>query len=78
MPAKKSVKIQGVKHVVYKNKKGEVIVDHTNTKSTKYKIGRDKINLTKVAGTKSVKEGVSATKQWHKKNPYKKLKNGKG
>jgi hypothetical protein len=76
MPAKKSVKLQGVKHVVYKNKKGDVLVDHTNTKSAKYKVGIDKINLTKVAGTKTVKEGLSATKKWHKNNPHKKLKNG--
>ena len=58
-------------HVVKKNKKGEVIVDHAaSAKAGKY----DKINLTKKAGAKTVKEGVKATKDWHKKNPHKKGK----
>mgnify|MGYP006277552715 FL=1 len=62
----------GVGHVVKKKKsdkgigkKGDIIVDHTGTKKGKY----DKMNLTKVAGSKTVKEGVKATRKWHKENP---------
>lgn len=67
----------GVGHVVKKKKsnkglgkKGDIIVDHTATKKGKY----DKMNLTKVAGSKTVKAGVKATKAWHKKNPQGKKK----
>jgi hypothetical protein len=68
-PAK--LKAGGADHVVKKNKKGEVIVDHAaSAKAGKY----DKINLTKKAGSKTVKEGVKATKDWHKSNPHKKGK----
>ena len=68
-PAK--LKAGGADHVVKKNKKGEVIVDHAaSAKAGKY----DKINLTKKAGAKTVKEGVKATKDWHKKTPHKKDK----
>jgi hypothetical protein len=64
----------GVRHTVTKNKKGEIIVDHTDKKGGKY----DKMNLTKVAGSKTVKQGVKATRKWHKENPQKKVKkNGK-
>lgn len=65
----------GVGHKVYKKKsdkgigkKGDVIVDHTATTKGKY----DRMNLTKVAGSKSVKDGVKATRKWHKDNPQKK------
>ena len=65
----------GVGHVVTKKKsdkgigkKGDVIVDHTSKKTGKY----DKMNLTKVAGSKTVKDGVKATRKWHKDNPQKK------
>lgn len=65
----------GVGHVVKKKKsdrgigkKGDIIVDHTGTKKGKY----DKMNLTKVAGSRTVKEGVRATRKWHKENPQKK------
>lgn len=58
-----TIKAAGEKHVIKKNKKGEVIVDHAK-KSGKY----DKINLTKKAGSKTIKDGVKATKEWHKKN----------
>ena len=34
----------------------------------------DKIDLTKKAGAKTVKSGVKATKDWHKKNPHPKAK----
>jgi coenzyme F420-reducing hydrogenase beta subunit len=62
----------GVRHTVTKNKKGQVIVDHTDKKGGRY----DKMNLTKVAGSKTVKEGVKATRKWHNENPQKKAKSG--
>ena len=65
----------GVGHEVKKKKsnkgigkKGDIIVDHTATKSGKY----DKMNLTKVAKSKTVKDGAKATRKWHKENPRKK------
>ena len=61
-PGKKSK----VTHKVYKDKKGDVIVDHTNTNQGKW----DKINLTKKGGSKTVKQGVKAVKSWHKSNPH--------
>jgi len=69
----KTVSIQGVKHLVKKNNKGEIVVEHTNINNGKY----DKINLTKKAKSKTVSEGVKATKKWHKDNPYEKHKNTK-
>jgi hypothetical protein len=67
----KTIKVGGAKHTVKKNKKGDVIVDHeASAKAGKY----DKINLTKKAGAKTVKEGEKATKDWHKKNSHKKGK----
>jgi hypothetical protein len=63
------IKVSGKVHNVKKNKKGEVIVDHAGN------IGKyDKINLTKKAGSKTVKEGEKATRDWHKKNPHTKGK----
>ena len=59
----KTIKVAGENHTVKKNKKGEVIVDNAGNKG-KY----DKINLTKKAGSKTIKQGVKATKDWHKKN----------
>jgi hypothetical protein len=56
-------KAAGKKHTVKTNKKGDVIVDHGG-KQKKYNV----INLTKKAGAKTVKEGVAASKKWHKKN----------
>jgi hypothetical protein len=65
----------GVGHVVTKKKsdkgigkKGDIIVDHTSKKTGKY----DKMNLTKVAKAKTVKDGVASTRKWHKDNPQKK------
>lgn len=57
----KTFKAAGEKHTVKKNAKGDVIVDHAGNKG-KY----DKINLTKKAGAKTIKQGVAATKQWHR------------
>ena len=66
----------GVGHVVTRKKsgrnKGDIIVDHTAKKGGKY----DKMNLTKVAGSKTVKDGVKATRKWHKENPQKKATRG--
>jgi hypothetical protein len=59
----KTIKAAGKKHTIKKNKNGEVIVDHAGKKG-KY----DKINLTKKAGSKTIKQGVQATKEWHKNN----------
>ena len=55
------IKADGEIHVIKKNKKGEVIVDHAGDKG-KY----DKINLTKKAGAKTIKAGVQATKKYHR------------
>ena len=67
----KTIKAAGESHTVKKNKKGEVIVDHAKSaKAGKY----DKINLTKKGGSKTIKQGVKAVKDWHKDNPHKKGK----
>jgi hypothetical protein len=55
-----------VAHKVSKTKKGDVVVEHTNTNQGKY----DKINLTKMGGSKTVQQGVTAVKKWHKANPH--------
>ena len=63
------IKVSGKVHDVKKNKKGDIIVDHAGN------IGKyDKINLTKKAGAKTVKEGEKATRAWHKNNPHTKGK----
>jgi hypothetical protein len=49
-------------HKVFKNKNGDVMVDHTNTRQGKF----DKINLTKKAGAKSIKQGVKAVQKYHR------------
>lgn len=76
MTAKKespaTLKVSGKVHRVYKKKDGDVVVDHAG--SAKQNGKYDKINLTKKAGAKTVKEGVKATKNWHKTNPHKKAK----
>jgi hypothetical protein len=59
----KTIKVSGEKHTIKKNKSGDVIVDHAGKKG-KY----DKINLTKKAGSKTISQGVKATKDWHKNN----------
>jgi hypothetical protein len=58
----KHVNVAGKDHKVYKDSKGNVIVDHAGKNDPKW----DKINLTKKAGDKSVKDGVLSVKQWHK------------
>jgi hypothetical protein len=67
------VKAGGQTHKVFKKKvdkgignKGDIVVDHTAGPSA----GKwDKINLTKKAKAKTVKQGVASVKKWHKDNP---------
>ena len=62
----KIVKAGGQTHKVFKNKKGDIVVDHTAGPSA----GKwDKINLTKKSKAKTVKQGVASVKKWHKDNP---------
>jgi hypothetical protein len=56
----------GKLHRIYKEKDGDVVVNHAGSKKQNGK--HDKINLTKKAGVKTVKQGVKATKNWHRKN----------
>jgi hypothetical protein len=67
-----TLKVSGKVHRVYKDKKGDVVVDHAGSAKENGKY--DKIDLTKKAGAKTVKAGVKATKAWHKNNPHKKGK----
>jgi hypothetical protein len=65
------VKVGGQTHKVFKNKKGDVVVDHTaGIPAGKW----DKINLTKKAKAKTIKQGVASVKKWHKENPNYKVK----
>ena len=66
----KRISIQGVHHLVKKNKSGDIVVEHEKINNGKY----DKINLTKKAKVKTISEGIKATRDWHKENPYKKHK----
>ena len=80
----KKVKVTagGEKHVVYKKtskvgkgKPGDIMVNHPTKDKGKW----DTIDLTKVAKVKTVKQGVAATKKWHKDNPnYKYTGKGSG
>jgi hypothetical protein len=61
----------GLKHNVTKKQedrgagnKGDIIVEQ-NSKSGK----KERMNLTKLAGAKTVKQGIKATKAYHKKHP---------
>jgi hypothetical protein len=61
----------GLKHTVTKKKvdrgagnKGDIVVKQTS-KSGK----SETMNLTKLAGSKTVKQGVKETKAYHKKHP---------
>jgi hypothetical protein len=67
----------GEKHKVYKKttkrgkgKPGDIMVNHPTMDKGKW----DTINLTEKAGAKTIKQGVAATKKWHKDNPYPKSK----
>lgn len=62
----------GEKHRVYKKttkrgegKVGDIMVNHP----TKDKGTYDTISLTRTANAKTVKQGIKAEKDWHKKNP---------
>ena len=76
MAAIKKVKVSagGEKHVVYKKdsatgigkgKKGHIMVNHPTKNKGKW----DTIDLTEKAGAKTVKQGVAATKKYHKEHP---------
>ncbi len=67
---KKKLKITGVTHVITIDKKGNITVDHPGLKKGPWK----KANLTKVAGVKTIKQGIKSAKAWHKNNPHKKKK----
>lgn len=65
------------KHIVYqktnkigKGKLGDIMVNHPTTNKGKW----DTIDLTKKAGAKTIKQGVSSVKKWHRENPYPKPK----
>lgn len=49
-------------HKVYKNNRGDILVDHTKRSGGKF----DKINLTKKAGAKNVQQGVKAVQKYHR------------
>jgi hypothetical protein len=77
MAKKVKVVAGGEKHVVYKKtsangigkgKQGHIMVNHPSIDKGKW----DTIDLTEKAKAKTVKQGVAATKKWHKQNPYKK------
>jgi hypothetical protein len=61
----------GLKHKVTKKKedrgagnKGDIIVEQTSKSGKK-----ERMNLTKLSGAKTVKQGVKATKSYHKSHP---------
>ena len=65
------VKVGGQTHKVFKNKKGDIVVDHTAGRPA----GKwDKINLTEKSKAKTVKQGVASVRKWHRENPM--MKNG--
>lgn len=69
------------KHVVYKKttkrgegKVGDIMVNHTSKDKGTY----DTISLTRTANAKTVKQGIKAEKDWHKKNDKVKKPKNKG
>lgn len=61
----------GLKHKVTKKKedrgagnKGDIIVEQSSKSGKK-----ERMNLTKLAGAKTVAQGVKATKKYHKEHP---------
>ena len=77
---KVKVKAGGENHVVYKSAKnttkstkGDIIVNHPTMDKGKW----DTINLTRIGKAKTVKQGVAATKKWHRDNPDYKYKGSK-
>ena len=80
MVKKARVSAGGEKHVVYKKttkrgkgEPGDIMVNHPTKDKGKW----DTINLTKKAGSKTVAQGVAATKKWHRDNPDYKYKGKK-
>ena len=63
-----SLKISGKLHRIYEDKNGDIVVNHAGSKKQNGKY--DKINLSDMAGVKSVKGGVKATTNWHKEHPH--------
>jgi hypothetical protein len=55
----------GEYHRVYKNAEGDIIVNHPKEDKGQW----DTINLTDKANSKTVSQGVAATKKWHRENP---------
>jgi hypothetical protein len=75
------VTADGEKHRIYKKttkrgegKPGNIMVNHP----TKDKGQWDTIDLTKKSGAKTIKQGIAATRKWHKENPYPKPKMANG
>lgn len=66
-----SVNLSGKLHRIYREKNGDVVVNHAGSK--KQNGSYDKINLSETAGVKSVKGGVKSTTNWHKKYPHAKV-----
>lgn len=61
----------GLKHKVTKKKKdrgagnkGDIIVEQTSKTGKK-----ERMNLTRLSGAKTVAQGVKATKEYHRKHP---------
>ena len=76
-----TVTADGEKHRIYKKtnkigegKPGNIMVNHPTKDKGKW----DTINLTQKAGAKTIKQGIAATKKWHRENPYPKPKMAKG
>ena len=66
------VTADGEKHRIYKKtnkigkgKPGDIMVNHPTEDKGQW----DTINLTKKAGAKTIKQGIAATKKWHRENP---------
>ena len=75
------VTADGEKHRIYKKtnkigegKPGHIMVNHPTKDKGKW----DTIDLTQKAGAKTIKQGIAATKKWHRENPYPKPKMAKG
>lgn len=67
----------GEKHRIYKKTNkigkgnpGDIMVNHPTKDKDKW----DTINLTNVAKVKTIKQGIEATKKWHKEHPYERPK----
>ena len=68
----KKIKADGKVHKITKKttdkgigKKGDIIVEQNGKK------GKERMNLTKLSGAKTVAQGVASTKRFHRKNASK-------